>query len=221
MCRYFVLITFFFILVSGQEYDFYVFSKDKKSLTKCVEDYLLKVNDPFFQKNGTAKEIADLLVNKFIETSKTKNEFTRATFTSYYYLKHCKNHLFKKNQNYRPLLDAMRAALKNCADIPSPAPVFTDEPRELADVLDFILVDLSDDVQVPNDVSRFIMAAYARDALKRLDTALNYIGNFLNFRDVLRRLWRHRAQLCYDGRSNQLPLHSTRLHLRKWFTHIR
>lgn len=116
--------------------------------------------------------------------------------------------MFKNRQLYKPLREAMRDALMNCADIASPVPIFTDEPSQLADVLDIILVDWTD--SLPNMISssygRYILRRFVQEALSRLEAASDYLGNNrTNFRYEMVRLWRRRARLYYDGHNDQLP----------------
>lgn len=207
MYRPLVLLTIFVISVNGNEKYLYVFSRDKKSFSDCIEAQLLKENDSYFREHRVVKEIADFVVNKYFETSKSKRELFQGTFGLYFYLKNRKSYLFEDNKNLKSLLVAMREALDKCADLPSIPPIFPDEPRELANVLDFILVDWTDELidMISRNYDRSILRAYARDAMKRFEIASHYIRSFDNFREEMRRLWRRRAQYYFDGRNLQFP----------------
>lgn len=67
-------ITIFVAFINGQENVFYVFSKSRPLLSQCIENHLLNSSDPYYKEVGTAKDIANLISNRFYERCKKKEK---------------------------------------------------------------------------------------------------------------------------------------------------
>lgn len=102
------------------------------------------------------------------------------------------------------LKDALQNALKSCSDVVPPT--IDGESREVADVIDYILVDWHDSLydMAQTQEGRSILRSYASNARSRLARAFSSHSRE-EFRHLVRALWWWRAQRYFDSRDRIYP----------------
>lgn len=124
-----------------------VFEKDETSLSKCIEDYILNINDPFYKEASNAKEMADRFAKDFIIKTISRRMLPERVRNFFRKLQR-----EKKNQIHAPVQIDIIDALIYCADDkyydqPSTVtyfPVFGDVTSGISDILNYVLVDTID-----------------------------------------------------------------------------
>lgn len=112
-----LIITVLFSAVNGEKTDSFVFSKDRETLYKCIENFIL--NTRFnFEDVEVIKVTADLAAKRFSGKTKTKKAFQEGISNFFHHLRHNKlSHPFKNNSVFSTeLVIKLKKALINCAD---------------------------------------------------------------------------------------------------------
>lgn len=208
---------------TGQNFFELSFSKDPKSLSDCIRDYL--VIDPYNSRlKLTSKEIADKAAGRLSGKTNAKGDVlkvlmelqdlvtgARNSLDSYYVL----NSKFALTSNLKKALihcsddyDDETCKASNHSANRKDLPNFSGEPRDFATVLNYILVDLEDPpakmVETPE--GQALLKSYAKNSLKELKCTLSHDDNNTNFfRVVIRALWAQRARKYYNANNTQWP----------------
>lgn len=211
MHHWFFVTTIFIFLVKGDKDHLFYFSRNKSILSECIENHLLSA-DSNYGNNGIAKIIADLIAKSFSGKSKTMKNLRQGVTSILFEFKHHKsdNAMRILEVNSKQLHDARKSA---CSDnnIFVAVPIFEGEPREIADVLDHMLVNWPDDLSrlIQSQDGRALLRGYANDALTAFECALRICSYNSNiFRLALRVLWIRRAQIFFDANDVQQPYFS-------------
>lgn len=70
---FFVIAAFLSIVYSGKE-DFLIMSRDRESLFKCIENYILNT-DRYYEEDNLAKIVSDISARRFFEKTKPRSYF--------------------------------------------------------------------------------------------------------------------------------------------------
>lgn len=209
MFHSFIFTTIILTQVTGQQVDTYEYSMDSNAVSKCIEDYLLNfTDDPYYRENiGVTKVIVDLATKRFSGKTREKRDLFKNVYDFYDSVRCFKSDLFRDSQVHELLQWAIKDALVDCAES-NQVPIFENEPRELAHILDHILVywPAPLHIMIRTRNGRTALRRYAEGAQEVLDSALNYLGRDRNrFRVVIREMWMKRAKIYFGGRSTPFP----------------
>lgn len=195
--------------------DWFHFSRDEVSLSNCIQDSLLK-DENWHEDVGVAKALSDIAARRFFGKFRSKEQFFKDANSMFYKLRNNKNVLFRSPPNTQ-LRMVIRKALESCANIyfrdqtkelyMTPVPIFVNEPPEVADVLDLILVDWPSHPyqMIQSRDGRILLRRYANDALAALERVLHSTRTHNDLRFLLQKYWICRAVLYFDGSNNRLP----------------
>lgn len=106
----------------------------------------------------------------------------------------------------------VREALVECADdsqsnLIQATPVFENEPRELANILDYVLVDWPENLQyvIRTRYDRALFRRYAKNAQTALEDALNFVSNRFHFGVAVKETWMRRFQTYTNNHNAYFP----------------
>lgn len=223
------LIILCIIAIKCEQQNCYVFSINQISLAKCIEEHLLKIDDPYYKENGVANVLAVAIANRFAGKMMVNQVFEIKTNSLYYDISKKRLHSLKDHFVHPPLQFAMKKVLRYCAndvyklpyvpisenelsmiesqknrnldDLDLPLiPIFESEPRDLANLLDYILVDwtLPLHTMIRSGSGRTTLRNYIKNVQMILNCSLNLIIDRNHIRNLVLRNWMHRAQLYFD-----------------------
>lgn len=188
----------------------FIFSSDTVMLSTCIENHLSE-NNYFDQPKEFLKAVAGMVAKRFSRKIVSKPGLKTRLSSFFHQLRHkLISHQFNTDHLTTLLQNTIKQALEVCTNNPpSIAAVssFDDEPREIANILDYILVRwpcfVTEMIQSRN--GRALLRKFAKDARKILINALNNYEDLEVFRFSLRVYWMNRTQRFFDGRNTESP----------------
>lgn len=214
-------VTIFFVVTTGQDiWGLIHFSKGKEALVECIEDHDLLNNIYFGEDIQVIKVLIDLIAEKFYSNTKSKDDIAHVSQLVDNFRNDRHIPLRAVNQiQWEQLKESLQKALLDCSDNTTTVtvrnsyesshqvlPHFIDEPPGVSLLLDYILVNWPylEQRMIHNRPRRAILRRYAEDALKIFECT--YAGDIAhNLNDEMRILWKRRARLFFDGRSDLFP----------------
>lgn len=202
MSYWFLILTILLVMVKGHQNDLLHFSRNIELLSTCLDDRL-----PVNLKERFGSTVVKIHINEIAKKLSGKAFIRENISHELFKDETIKSGLELRKEVEKAILQCSiveRYSTNGCIRVP----LFVTEQRELARVLDYVLVNwtepLSEMIRTRN--GRALLRRYANHALAELESALtsvNFQPEF--FRVALRILWLRRAQLLFDGRSIQLP----------------
>lgn len=211
--QYFLTLVLF---VAADSEDLH-YSIDEQTLSNCIENsnFLKNINN--FKGTVLAKTVAGFAAPRLIS-----NVNTREIINHLDEIIHNMPATSHDDTSWASVQNAIMSALIHCSEdiirkrCSEPnyytshrknLPKFPDEPSDLANILDFILVDWPEtlEVMISTREGRAVLRRYAEDAQRALEKALSYDGNTHLFRFLIRTFWPARAQMYFNFNNIECP----------------
>lgn len=223
--RWWFLITVFFLnsqVFSQEDQRFYFFQRNEHELAECIEEhtrFYMAYHSEELELDDIFTELGRRISALYSEVkSDTREGINEELATSINRMKDDGEYNQRHGTPWGEILIAVINAMVNHCNDDVSIPHFDGEPKDLADILNYVLVDwyaLPDGVNViigwdslydmaRTQEGRFILSEYANNAQEMLRSAFSEYGHE-NFRVILSILWRRRAQQYFDHRRGEFP----------------
>lgn len=203
-CLWKTTLLLFISLSIGQRTSFPL---EQGPLIECLKNHLL-LNGPYFKTLFTVptENIAKYAAAIFANRSVTRKEFSELSERVKAYATKVLVKIVKPQEKKHVKL-AVEQAIEDCSNDGNinlmSLPYFSGESKEVAELLDFVLVDWEapPEVLIRSAEGRARLTRYANLGLARLWRALDRSPSTYHLRTVLRALWTRRARRYFDGRT--------------------
>lgn len=208
--RYLIMIiTSVIVSLNCQENDLIYFSRDVKSLLKCIDEhYLFKDKNQNYENSEIIKAIATLTAKKFSRKIKER-EHVEVEVKSIIMSLQSETSLPSTLEIPWGLLETnTMLAVIDCSGSSSSTqvdnlPQCDNTLGKISELLKYILVDWPEPpiIMISSEFGQELLRRYAKDAMKKLVDALESLVDYNHFRVVLLEVWIDTAKQFYDGRN--------------------